>query len=122
MNRLIRDSFTMIIFCMGALLFISYTNRYQELLRAARDHGKDPVMIQQFMDHEEMILSYAQLIASLCYPQDYDIRIDDVRISKLEHNVAEIKNYEIREISYKKRYQYDSNGNITYIIYQGIIN
>lgn len=116
-NKIIKTSCAVLIFCIGLWLMFNQTRAYMKVLSKARETIKEDVVYQQQNTDNRQIVSYGELVALLLEPLDYDIRIDERNISKSEHNKAMIHSYGIMQGNYIKSYEYDNEGNICRIIY-----
>lgn len=119
-NKFLYQVFSIFIFCIGLSLLIYSVSRYRETLNLARKNISEQVIYQQYSFEDFQIVSRSQIIASLLYPQDYDVQIEDLYISREDLNYEKVRSFEINETYYKKDYQYDSNGNILCIIYNAL--
>jgi len=120
-NKLLYTAFAAIMFCIGTFLLLYGAKQYNKGLDTVRGSYKDSdTMYQQYTNNKEDSVPSAELIATLLYTLEYDIRIDSVLINKGEHSREKITGYGIRNIDYQKTYNYDNYGNIIGITYTGI--
>lgn len=118
--RVFRLAFSTILFCVGVALLIYSSRIYTDTLKNIRNSYRDKEIYQQYNGEDSSILSYAELVSTLCNGLDYDIVIDGSIIRKGVFMPDTIKYSNIRSINYKKSYEYDNSGNIQRIIYTGI--
>ncbi len=84
----------------------------------SRQKLKDEVVYQQYHVADKGSITYAELIASLLQPLDYDIIVNGIMINKIWHYPEKISEYAIPKREYNKNYQYDDKGNIIFISYE----
>ncbi len=117
MNKLIRMIVSVLVFCTGLLVMGYEARSYTTALNIAREKLKKDVIYQQQLIIDREIITYAELIATMLQPIEYDMVIDGVRINKDEYSIDNIKDYFIEVSDYTKRYQYGEGGEILTIIY-----
>jgi hypothetical protein len=117
--KLLRLTFSVIVFCTGVLLLIHSATVYNEALNVTRDNYKDKQIYQLYNDKDMEVVSYAELIATLCNSLEYDIAIDGASIDKDNFKLENVQNYNIRNTNYNKSYEYDDYGIINIVIYTG---
>jgi hypothetical protein len=86
-------------------------------LAHVREKIKDDVLYQQYPNTNRETVSYAELIAVLMQPLDYNIMVDGVLIRRDKHTAYMISGYGISQSNYSKSYHYNASGNITMIVY-----
>jgi hypothetical protein len=119
-NKVFRLAFSIILFCTGVWLLIYHSEIYKDTLKSVREGYVDKEIYQQYNGLNREIVSGAELIATLCNVSEYNIKIDEMAIPKGTFDPNNIKNYKIRDISYRKTYLYDENGDIKAILYTGL--
>lgn len=82
-----------------------------------REKLKSNELYQQYNDLDQCSVTYAEVIATLFQPLDYDIRIDNILYRRNYDYSYEIDENSIPKKNYYKSYQYDSEGNINMILY-----
>jgi SHS2 domain-containing protein len=119
-NKLLLMAFSAIVFCFGIFVMMNEAKAYHNALTTVRGLFKEEEIYQQYNAEDLETISYAELIATLILPQEYDLMIDGTVISKMEHDADKISGYGIRKTYYRKSYRYDDNGKINLIIYTGL--
>lgn len=118
-NKILYSAFGAILFCAGVFLLIRSSEQYRETLETVRENYKeDSTVYRQYEPEASQIVSYAELIASLLYKQEFDIEVEGIKIAKGSVTGENIGEFAIRDTDYIKSYQYDNQGNITKIIYR----
>jgi hypothetical protein len=117
-NKLMQMAFSAIIFCIGLTILFFKAKTFHSFLDEARDAQKEDVIYQQYPIENHETVSYAELIATLMQPLNYDIMIDTKRISAGCHT-ADLMEYGIQKINYRKSYLYDESGAVTMVVYSG---
>lgn len=114
--------FSIFLFCVALTVLALFNHNYNMSLNAAKKINKNHVMYEQNINiNDECIVKKGKIISELLDdPLEYDIEIDGFLISKSENTRENIENYKIDHDIYKKSYAYDSNGNVTRIIFKGI--
>ena len=118
-KELLYQSISTIIFCVAITLLLHQSASYSKLLEQIKCKD-EPLIYQQPWDKDEPLVTYAELIASLVQPLEYDMEIDGLLISKYDHTVDQIESYDIKNTKYRKTYAYDSNAVVTRIIYKSV--
>lgn len=70
----------------------------------------------QYQEKDEVV-TYAELIGTLLHPLDYNIKINELMITKAGHTLDQISNYGIAVLNYQKSYRYDEQGNVVELVY-----
>jgi len=109
--------FSIIVFCLGVFLMIKEALLYDRTLEMVREKLKSNELYQQYNDLDQCSVTYAEVIATLFQPLDYDIRIDNILYRRNYDYSYEIDENSIPKKNYYKSYQYDSEGNINMILY-----
>lgn len=117
MMKLVKIVISVLIFCIGVSLLFYESRIYQTSLKLVRELIKQDVIYQQHNIVDRETITYAELIATLLQPLEYDIMIDGILIKKEEHDRSQITAYPIRQTQYSKSYRYNDNGIITIIVY-----
>lgn len=114
--------FTVFLFCMALTILVICNKQYLKTLDAAKGIQKGQVMYEQVNNiNSDCIVKKGEIISDLLdNPMELDMEIDGVLISKSENTRENIEEYKIDHEKYRKRYAYDSNGNITRIIFNGL--
>ena len=118
-KELVYQSVSATIFCIAVTLLLHQYVSYTKLLEQLKCRNQ-PLLYQQNKSEVNPFVSYAELIATLVQPLEYDMEIDQVLISKYEHTPDQIQSYEIKKTNYVKSYAYDGNGEVTRILYESI--
>lgn len=118
-KELIYQSISTVIFCVAVTLLLHQYASYTKLIRQLNCMD-ELLFYQQYKNEEDALISYAQLIATIVQPLEYDIEIDQVLISKYEHTRDQIESYGIKNEMYEKNYAYNENGEVTRILYKSI--
>lgn len=116
-SKLVTMILSAIVFCMGISMVFYEAKTYNSTLQTLRELVKDEVIYQQYIDYTDEIVTYAELIAKLMQPLEYDLIINDLIITKGNHNIDYISSYHIKMANYSKSYRYDDNGTIISIVY-----
>lgn len=119
-KELMIQAVSAIIFCIAVALLFRQVKNYTQLLSEVKNHYQNTEALYQSEYFGSEVTTYAQLIASLSHPLEYDLEINGVLISKYEHTTDQISEYHIANTNYRKSYFYDFNGNVTRIIYQSV--
>lgn len=119
-NKLFYLLFSIILFCIGLALLIFEDKSYHNSLTTIRDGAKEAPLYEQYNREEGNKVTYGWLIASLMYPLDIDIVINDCVIRAAEHDAGKIEGYSISQTNFEKNYIYDEEGNITMVTYKSI--
>lgn len=115
----ILNSLGTILFCTGLSLFILMADQSEKLFKSIAQSKKETIVYETYKEPEEIVITYAQVIATLFTTIDYDIQIDDLYISRVDYDGMDSK-INIKETDYKRSYVYDGIGNITKVVYQSI--
>lgn len=115
----LRTAAFMIMFCLaGFYLLYQYRTLNSVIYTAKTDISKRDILYEQYLDvMKEDKVSYAEIITGLLNELDYDIRINNMIISKADFNYHEFDFSNIPEGEYVKSYEYDSSGDIDRVIY-----
>ncbi|HWT74302.1 MAG TPA: hypothetical protein VN258_06245 [Mobilitalea sp.] len=117
MVRLFKAFISASVFCIGIYVLVYEFQAYTTLLKLTREKIREDVIYQEYNITDRETISYAELIATLMQPLEYDILIDGTLIDKDKHDKYMISGYAIKNSKYGKSYRYDDNGSITMIIY-----
>ena len=118
-KELVYQSVSTVIFCIAVVLLLHQYASYTKLLEQLK-YRNQSLLYQQYKNEADPLISYAELIATLVQPLEYDMEIDEVLISKYEHTPDQIQSYGIKKTNYVKSYAYDGNGEVTRILYKSI--
>lgn len=118
-TKVLYIAFSVIVFCLAFIFIIHSFNVYSKSLSIARNSKKPNVVYEQIYTGTDTV-SYAELIATLSYPLDYDIVINNIEISKNTYGAGYINDSFFPQTDYKKRYEYTPQGNILRVIYEPI--
>lgn len=121
-TKLFKSTGAIIIFMIGLFVMMYESRAYIHTLEIVRNQQKEEVLYQQYYFADKEIVSYAELVAILFRPLEYDIKIDRILIPKETYQPDHITKYIIDENDYKKHYEYDAGGNLARIIYTSIID
>lgn len=103
-----------------AIFFLTYiATSYNKVIKSSKEALSDNNIYQQVIPDKD-IVSYGELIASLCVNLEYNVRIDEILIFKNTHNPGKIIGYDITETNYLRSYTYNDNGEILCVIYTSI--
>lgn len=116
LNKLFYYVFSALIFCIGIYLFIMQLNHYNKALFILRDMQIEKELYVQYQEKDEVV-TYAELIGTLLHPLDYNIKINELMITKAGHTLDQISNYGIAVLNYQKSYRYDEQGNVVELVY-----
>lgn len=120
--KLFKSTGAVIVFMIGLIVMMYESRTYLQTLEIVRNQQKEEVLYQQYYSADKEIVSYAELVAILLRPLEYDIRINKALISKETHQPDLITDYNIEIGDYKKNYEYDAGGDLVRIIYTSIID
>lgn len=111
--------FATTLFCLGIYVFFLSFNEYNTVLNNVTDNYENEYLVSsKVMEiEEEIYYSKGYIIALLFDPLDYDIQIDNYLIDKSFHNKSKIKDYRFDSNFYKKQYIYNSEGNISKVLF-----
>ena len=116
------------LFCLAITLLFRQVREYSQALAIVKHSYQNHQTVsvesngsskESHSDMKDQV-SYGELIASLCDCLEYDVEINGFYIHKHEHTPDKIGGYCIPKESYQKSYVYNSNGEITKIIYQSM--
>ena len=98
------------------------TDVYNDMVDVVKQNINEEIIYQQYSDERTReVVNYGELVATLFQPIDYDIKIDSTILLKSAHSLDKISSYGINpDCSYKKSYQYDSDGNVEMIKYSSV--
>lgn len=116
-KELFYQAVSVILFLLATTILLRQASIYMDLVKSVKEAYKDTDALYQSEYSASEIVTYDELIASLFGTLEYDLEINGFLISKYEHTVDQIGDYNIADTNYSKSYFYDSNGNITRIIY-----
>lgn len=117
-NKLLYLAFSAIVFCIACLILFFEVRTYRDSLSEVRENYKgEKELYMQYNTKNKEVVTYAELIATLMEPLEYDVIIDGNRISRLTHTTDKIPGYGITNINYIKSYHYNVNGDVDAIIY-----
>lgn len=116
-TKFLKLAFSMIVFIVGICYLMYGMKTYHQAVSQLRINLKDSDVLYQQYVSEEKFVPYAELIATLFQPPEYDIEINGVTIKRQEHIAEKILSYGINHVEYQKTYEYDNKGNIVKIIF-----
>lgn len=119
-SRLFQMFLAILLFCTGLVVMLQEAKTYHATLRNTRKLISEDVIYQQYQSENDQTLSYAELIATLMLPLDFDIMVDGTIIRKASHNIDKIDGYGLRNANYEKSYKYNETANIEMIIYTSL--
>lgn len=125
--KFLKLTFNLAIFFIGITQLYAMSNNYHKLVNLSSKQVLESQTVYQNYSHEkDNYISLSKLIAHLMGNLEYnmEIKLASKRylISCKEHKPEEIGQYDLPDIDYKKIYQYDLNGNIDKIIFEGIMD
>lgn len=108
------------IFCLaGTLLLYSYKSLYQFITTTKNQINNQGVLYEQSLEKiDKCKVTYAELIATLFYELEYDVKINNIVIEKDNYNSQDFDFSIIPNGDYGKSYVLDTNGNISMVTYQ----
>lgn len=118
-NKILYIGASTFLFCIGIYLLFSIANIYVHTLKLEQGQLQENEIYQQNYSDGNTV-TYTELVATLFTTLVYDIQINDILINKASHEMDRIEEYQILDTTYQKNYFYDSNGNITKIIYKSV--
>jgi len=118
-NKILYIGASTFLFCIGIYLLFSIANIYVYSLKLEQGQLQENEIYQQNYSDGNTV-TYTELVATLFTTLVYDIQINDILINKASHEMDRIEEYQILDTTYQKNYFYDSNGNITKIIYKSV--
>lgn len=117
-TELLYQAFAVLMFCIAVtLLFTAYRN-FITIYNISKDIKEDQIIYEQMQEITQPVVSKGEIITMLLTPLEYDIEIDGFLIRKDENTKENVTSYPILESDFIKIYEYDSNGNITKIIFK----
>ncbi len=116
-NKLFRMAISALVFCTGLYVLLHQSKTYMVMLNTTREFLKESEVYRQSLAADRETITYAELIAALLHPLEYDILIDGILIRKDVHSLDKVAGYGIHRNDYKRSYIYDINGNVTRIVY-----
>lgn len=121
-KELIYQAVNVLIFCIAITILLNRASSYLSLIKSVKNayNDSDALYQDEYIDIDTDYVTYDQLITSLFSTLEYDLEINGLLISKYEHTIDQIESYNIADTKYIKSYFYDSNGNVTRIIYTSI--
>jgi hypothetical protein len=116
--ELLYQAFAVLMFCFAVtLLFTAYRN-FNTIYNISKGIKEDQIIYEQSQVITQPVVSKGEIITMLLTPLEYDIEIDGFLICKNENTKECVNSYPISGSSFIKIYEYDSNGNITKIIFK----
>lgn len=119
-KELLYQAVSTILFCIAISLFFRQAASYQQLVARVKEAYQDSDALYCAEYNASDYVSYAELVITLCKTLEYDVEINGELISKYDQTVDKIDSYGIANTDYQKAYAYDTNGNVTRIIYTSI--
>lgn len=104
-----------------ALVILFTANRsFLSSLDTIREVNREEVVYEQYNDVQDNTVTKGELLAILFNRPEYEIEIDGVLIGKNEDTKENIATYDIDREKYSESYLYDSQNNVTRIIFTGL--
>lgn len=104
-----------------ALVILFTANRsFLSSLDTIREVNREEVVYEQYNDVQDNTVTKGELLAILFNRPEYEIEIDGVLIGKNEDTKENIETYDIDREKYSESYLYDSQNNVTRIIFTGL--
>lgn len=120
-TKMISLAFNVFMFCLAVWVLHSENTAYLHALKAASKIQKEDVIYEQHNDKDrENIVKKAEVMSVLFDSLEYDVEIDGTLISKSENVKMFLTTMKFNHKEYQKSYAYDSSGNMTRVVYQGI--
>lgn len=120
-KELIIQSISVILFVFAVTMLLGQVEEYRHTLQIVKkNYQQTNEALQTGADNAPVNISYEEVLSSLFCRLEYDVEINDLLISKYDHTIDLIDDYHIEHTDYIKSYFYDSNGDITRIIYKSI--
>lgn len=108
------------IFCMALALLLFMNKELTKCVITTKKQIKNVNTLyeQEQEDCKEDVISYYELISSLCCELHYDVQIDEIIIYADNYSYHNYDFRKIRNTNYSKSYILDIHGNIKRIIYR----
>jgi hypothetical protein len=106
-----------LMFCAAISAFLLLYKNYHKMINDSNTIFTDTIAFEQLSDVKEPTFTKGEIIMMLINKLEHDIEIDELLISKYENVKENILKYFIEDKEYIKSYGYDTNGNITRIIF-----
>lgn len=108
------------IFCMALALLLFMNKELTKCVITTKEQIKNVNTLyeQEQEDCKEDVISYYELISSLCCELHYDVQIDEIIIYADNYSYFNYDFRKIRNTNYSKSYILDIHGNIKRIIYR----
>ncbi|MDF2473841.1 MAG: hypothetical protein K0R21_1623, partial [Anaerocolumna sp.] len=115
--KLLGQAVSVLMFCTAISVFLLLYSNYQKEINISNSFLTESIAFEQYNDVKELNFTKGEILIMLIYKLEYDIEIDGLLISQYENVKENISNISIEDKEYFKSYGYDTNGNITRIIF-----
>lgn len=109
-----------ILFVLALMLLFGSNRTYLSSLDTVRGTDREDIIFEQYNSDDDDTITKGELIAMLFNRPEYEIEIDGALIGRNEETKEHLSSYGINHEKYSEIYQYDSNYNITRIIFTGL--
>lgn len=127
LSKFLKIGFNLSIFFIALTFLYKMSDEYHRLAGAsAKQVLEDKTVYEAYSIKRDYLTSITELTAVFMSDIEYDIEIivgsKSYMFSNKDHKPEEIGKYYLPNIDYRKSYEYDLNGSIIKIIYEGIID
>lgn len=109
-----------LLFVLALVILFSANKNFLSTLDTVKEVQREKIVFEQYNDNQDITITKGELIAMLFSRPEYEFEIDGVLIGRNEETKEHLSSYGIDHEKYEESYQYDSNYNITRIIFTGL--